>query len=146
MEHFCDFQQPWGAQPLAATPLHKLTLLHCGQRPIQPNQQCWTLYTVKASNVGSADAKKKKKKKGWDFWQGGSLHLLPEMFPETSAICALLLPAQADAGIAAMHEVVRNCQSGRSSGSASGSYGGERIKPLLILYCSCWPNTSCCSL
>lgn len=34
------------------------------------------------------------------------------------------------------------CQSGGSSGSAGGSYGGERIKALLILYSSCCPHSN----
>lgn len=101
---------------------------------------------LKVSYVESADAKKKCLMGLLARWLVATSSSFPDMFPETSAICALLLPAQADSGIAGVHEVVRICQSGRSSGSASGSYEGERRKALLILSCSCWPNTSSCSL
>lgn len=71
MERFCDFQQHRGAQPLAATLLDKLTLLHCGQRPVLlPNQQSQILYSIKVSYLESADAKTKD---WWDIWLSGWL-------------------------------------------------------------------------
>lgn len=145
MEHFCDFQQPRGAQPLAATSLGKLILLHRGQRSIQPNQQSQTLYTIKVLYVVSADAKKMV---WWDFWLGGSLPpaINSRNVPRNQCYLCLVAPCTGWCWVAGVHGVVRICQSGRNSGSASGSYGGERRKALLILYRSCWPNISSCSL
>lgn len=62
------------------------------------------MYTLRASYSGPADAKK-----GLvghlATWLVADSNLLPELFPESHNLCAPLLPAWADAGIAATSKV-----------------------------------------
>lgn len=121
MKRCCDFQQHSGAQPLAATLLDKLILLHCSQEACSSAQaaKSQTLYTIRVSYSGPAGAKK-----GLlghlARWLVATSKLLPELFPETSNLCAPLFPA--GAGIAAASEVA----------SALSVWRGVQVLPVTL--------------
>lgn len=89
IEHFCNFQQPRGAQPLGATVLDKLILLPVirGQffSPTNNLRLC-----TQSVICGVSRCQKKGVLEGiLAGWLVSTRNSLAEMFPETSGVCAL---------------------------------------------------------